>query len=55
MFELTYNWGVDEPYDKGNAYAQVSPLGPCFGFSASMHVLPPRLLLTHYSPEPAAH
>lgn len=55
VFELTYNWGVDEPYDKGNAYAQVSPLGPCFGFSASMHVLPLRLLLTHYSPEPAAH
>ena len=23
VFELTYNWGVDEPYDKGNAYAQV--------------------------------
>jgi lactoylglutathione lyase len=24
VFELTYNWGQDEPYDKGEGYAQVA-------------------------------
>jgi lactoylglutathione lyase len=24
VFELTYNWGQDDPYDRGNAYAQVA-------------------------------
>lgn len=25
VFELTYNWGKDDGYSKGNAYAQVCP------------------------------
>ena len=26
VFELTYNWGKEDGYSKGDAYAQVCPL-----------------------------
>jgi hypothetical protein len=36
VFELTYNWGVDEPYEKGNAYAQVCSIH----FAHFLHTIP---------------